>query len=1113
MVPWTTTTLIGRRTQVQEICARLDRHRLVTLTGMAGAGKTRLAMAVIDEVRAAGRPVVRVDVAAVGPELRIQDEIESEVAAAIATAVCSADDWHRPTRERLERAADEAEMLLVLDGCDQALEICRSVVTMLLRGGPGVSLLVASRELLGLPGELTWTVTGLPVEGGDDDAIRLFLDRAATIRPGWTPGPHERERIARICARLNGLPLAIELAAARCRVLTVEQIDAGLDDCLRLLVGPDGSPSLEASIDLSHRRLPEPEAAVFRRLSVFPGGAGLDAIAEVCAEPDVLDRLNRLTERSLLQVRLDGPSMRFGLPEAVRQYAAVRLDRAAETAVVRQRQIAWAVRILEGDDLIEPDRPGACGPGAAVESPAWLDRVERELDNLRQALIWATDADPAAGLRLAGRMWRFCRSRGRYAQGRTWTTQALAAWTAAGQVLPDDAPGPVPGPAAEPHLDLARVLHGCGRLAFLQCDYDEAARRLRQARACYPDQLTEADEPWLGLAGIARERGEYAEAADILQRLRDRARRRGEDAPLAGYDLSLGMVAWLRGDLEEARVQAATALGTYRRLRDVAGASEAELLLGAVELACARPDRARPLLEAALAKAREQENREGEAYALHGLGVLARPDGASVAWALLARALQIHHELGDRWRSADVLDDLARCAVQVGAGELAGRLVGAADAARASIGAPVPAVDRDARDRLLGAITNLCGASGLTAERIAGSCQDLDRVVHECGQRDGLLPAGPPEPATAQFRPPRPAAQDPGQPLMVAPAPGPRRSAERAAPGIDRGGDQATAQETEQAAGQGTEQAGQGQAAEQGTEQAAGRGQAAGQGAEQAAGRGTGRGAELGTGQGVAPGTGQAAAQAQIRERLGALEIRTLGEARVCLGGRELSSGDWGYAKPRELLHFLLYNGGADKAGIGLALWPDADPGALRGAFHTTLNRLRRVVGAERIRYLRGRYVIGQTASVRYDVEQFRRSVEAVAQTDDDVQRESLWRGALEQYRGDFVAGEEFRDWVTPVREELRRSAERVALDLGRHLLTGADPRAAIPVFHRALDLDPLLEAAHRGLMHCQVRLGEPARALRQFAQLEKTLRSEIDAAPSSSTVALARRIRTSLAG
>ena len=772
--------------------------------------------------------------------------------------------------------------------------------------------------------------------------------------------------IKRICRTLEGLPLAIELAAARVRILTLQQIAEGLDNCLRLLASsapgvPDRHRTLEATLDFSHDVLPPEEAAVFRRLSVFPAGSSLQAAEAVAGGGlDVLEPLSRLVERSLMQAVHVGQTVRYRLPESVRQYAAARLDDSGEKPQVWQRQVQWCLALVTGDSV----------PGSA----AWAHRIDEELGNLAHGLLWACEHDPLHAVRLAGALWPFHRHNGRYAEARSWTERALRS---SSQSVPVGA-------------DLARALHGAGVMAFLMCDYDEAIERLDAALAAYPPGDHEAGEVLRTLAGIWRERGDYGRATDLLQRVREEASRRFDDPAVCRADLSIAMTAWLACRPDEASSTAQQALRSSR-LDDVETVADAHLLIALSDLAAGRVATARSLLEPVLETATQRGAQESVAYALHGLGqaALAESD-TSTARAHLTRSLAVHARLGDRWRTSSVLDDLARCALSLGDAMSAARLLGAADDARETIGVPVPALERASRARLLAAVETDLGADQLAAGRAAGRAVGYDSMVH------GVLDPVPP-----------------GNP--------------------ERG-------------------------------------------------------------------------VVHVRDRSSLLDVRALGGSLVQLDGQPVEGGDWGYAKPRELLHLLLI-AARSKDAIGRALWPDADAAGLRSAFHTCLNRLRRAIGSERIVFGGGLYAMSPALPTRYDVATFGAAVAAAARAPDDAGRAQHLRAAAQAYAGGYLASEPVAQWALAVRADLQREAEQVLLELGGLLLVH-DAGTAAGYFERALTLDPLLEAAHRGLMRSHVRLGEPARALRQYANLRTALREELDVEPAPSTVQLASKIR-----
>jgi predicted ATPase/two-component SAPR family response regulator len=983
------TRLVGRDRQVDELLAVLAGHRLVTLTGMGGVGKSRVALAVAEQTRSHGRRVVWVDVArlpAEYPERAVALPGADDVAEAVAAVACGDAEPHRATPQRLLRELSGADTLLVLDGCDRVLAGARNLVDLLLGACPRLDLLVTTREMLGVPGEFTWPVPPLPVDAdaGDgaagaradrDDAVRLFHDRALEARPSFPQDPDTIALVARICRRLEGLPLAIELAAARLRVLSLAQVAAGLHDCCRLLAAPGAAVpprhrTLQATLDASHELLPAVEAAVFRRLAVFPGGAYLSAVQAVAdADVDVLDPLTRLVERSLVLMQEDGGQARYRLPEAVRQYAWAHLEAAGEADLLQERLAAWSV------DLLEPQVP-------PLADAAWLDAVEQDLANLRQVMAWACRSRPRVAVRLAGRLWRFSRARGRYAEGRSWAVRALEAFTSV------PAAGAVPGP--DLLRELARARHGAGVLAFLQCDYEEALGHLDTALTLYPPDDDAVVEVLRTRASIARERGEYDRATELLHMIREQVRTRGDRSALPQYDVALAFTAWLAGDARTAAACAAEASSAAATGRDPTAVLEAKLVTALVAATSGALEPAGALLEQVLADSRRHGAREATAYALHALGGVARGRGdPAAAAALLRQALALHHELGDRWRASGVLDDLAWCALASGRVADAALLLGASDAAREAIGVPVPAVDRSARADVEASVRTSLGVKGYRSGWADGHAAGLDGAVDHVNRS---LPA-------------------------------------RLIRVLD------------------------------------------------------------------------------VAEPPPLLTVTSLGRCEVRLDGRALSGGDWGYAKPRELLHLLLIRPPCTKADVGLALWPEADLVALRGAFHTTLNRLRRALGPARVVYDGGRYTLDRGLPLRYDVDGFRSAVRAVADVEGLTQREAKLRLAVDAYTGPFLEGEPVGEWADEVRRELQAEAERCILELARLVLERGEAAEAAHLLERALALDPLLEAAHRGIMLCQVRLGEPGRALRHYAALRETLRRELDVDPAPATTALARRI------
>jgi predicted ATPase/class 3 adenylate cyclase/DNA-binding CsgD family transcriptional regulator len=429
-LPEQLTSFVGRSGELADIGGALDQTRMLTLTGAGGCGKTRLAaQAAADALERFPGGAWWVELApladpqAVGPALGQTLGVvplpgQSSLQAAVA------------------RLAD-AQALVVLDNCEHLLESCAETADALLRGCPGVTVLATSRAPLGVGGETHWRVPSLslpselqaePVDAiAQSDAVRLFIERALKVRPNFAVDATNAPAIAQICHDLDGIPLAIELAAARVRVLGVDQVAAGLGDRFRLLTGGARSAlprqqTLRASVDWSHDLLSDSEQVLLRRLAVFAGGWTLDATEEVCAGGGldrlaILDLLTSLLDKSLVVVEEHGTSVRYRLLETVRQYAFDRLKQAGELADLRERH---REAYLGRAEQIAPHLE-------AAGQQAWLDALDIEAANLAAALEHACDTDSQAALRLCAALTVWWKLRGRFALADAAYARALDA--------------------------------------------------------------------------------------------------------------------------------------------------------------------------------------------------------------------------------------------------------------------------------------------------------------------------------------------------------------------------------------------------------------------------------------------------------------------------------------------------------------------------------------------------------------------------------------------------------------------------------------------------------------------------------------------------------------
>jgi predicted ATPase/class 3 adenylate cyclase/DNA-binding CsgD family transcriptional regulator len=452
-LPAQLTSFVGRERELAEVDEALHESRLVTLTGTGGCGKTRLA------IHAAAEGAERYPDGLRWVELG-RVSAGAMVAYSVARTFGLIEEEGRPVIETLSEQLAASNALLILDNCEHVIEACAELTQALLQAAPGVRILATSREGLGVPGELTWQVPSL-----DDDArVRLFVERAAQVRPGFTAEGEEAEAVAQICRRLDGLPLAIELAAARVRMMPPARIATALDDRFRLLTGGGRTAlprqqTLELSVAWSHDLLDDSEKAMLRRLAVFAGGFTLEAAESVCADGivdayGVLEVLSRLVDKSLVHADVTEGEGRYRLLETIRVYAQGKLLEAGESETTRDRHRDYFLALAE---RVEPEL-------MLRDGKVWLNRLELERDNVFSAAEWC-DANGAYEplLRLLTALVFFFELHSHLAQAGRWFARALAA--------SDDGPSAL----------RARAMWGAAHVALYGGDFEALGRYAPQA--------------------------------------------------------------------------------------------------------------------------------------------------------------------------------------------------------------------------------------------------------------------------------------------------------------------------------------------------------------------------------------------------------------------------------------------------------------------------------------------------------------------------------------------------------------------------------------------------------------------------------------------------------
>jgi non-specific serine/threonine protein kinase len=677
-LPLLLTSFVGREPEQATVAHLLGEARLVTLTGAGGCGKTRLALEVARSLLPEyGEGVWLVELAALGDPALVPQAVASVLGVRERpgqSLTASLADYLRPKR-----------LLLLLDNCEHLVAACAELAERLLQVCPHLTVLATSREAVGIAGERAWKVPSLALPDLQAvaeqtltcEAVQLFTQRAQAVRPAFAQTEQNAGLVAQVCRRLDGIPLALELAAARLAALSLEQLAARLDDRFRLLTGGSRTAlprqqTLRATLDWSYELLGEPERVLFHRLSVFAGGWTLEAAEAVCAgegiaPEEVLDLLAGLVNKSLVSLEEGGVADRYRLLETMRQYARERLVAAGEAGALRDRHLAWYLGVAEQTEWPWPLRH---------EQAAWLGRLEVEQENMRVALAWggAEVGRRELGLRLAAALCGWWFTRGRGSEGRRWLEDLLEGAGAA-------------APAVR-----ARAV---AVLSFLSWNAGDYARALALAEAAHALSSGIGDRRQaagaLGAQGQqALYLGDYTRAAATFEQLLAVSKELGDLGGVGWSWCHLGIIAHLQGDYE----------------------------------------RGAALYEQSLALLREVGDSFGVGNQLANLANVARDLGDfERAGRLHRESLAVRIDLQDKPGFMECFEGLAVVAAGQGQPERAARLFGAAEEIREAIGRPVDLADRVAHERTVPAVRAVLGEDAFHVAWAAGRAMPLEAAI------------------------------------------------------------------------------------------------------------------------------------------------------------------------------------------------------------------------------------------------------------------------------------------------------------------------------------------------------------------------------------------------
>ena len=644
-LPASITSFIGREKEQTEIIQLLSKHRLITLTGSGGVGKTRLSLKVGEQLQG-NYPdgIWLVELAALtNPDLLAQT---------IASVFEINSTSTTPLAEILINVLRAKTTLLILDNCEHLLDACAQLADTLLKNCPNLKILATSREPLGIIGEAIYRIPSLGLPDlqqvldtfRDFESVRLFEVRAKLAQFDFALTVENASAVAQICHRLDGIPLALELAAAKVETFSAEQIAKQLDESFNLLTGGSRTAlprqqTLRASIDWSWNLLTESEQTMMRQLAVFSGGWTLDAALAIC-DGDVMGLTSTLVRKSLIVMNQEGRrETRYGFHEVVRQYACEKLNEINAVETLSQRFAAYFVALAEEAEskLFGPDE---------IE---WLDWLEIENPNLRAVLEWSINNNPEIGLRLAGALYYFWGVRGYWHEANTWLERLLA----------------IPREASHSEIRV-KALNAAGFLAWCISD-------AKSSRSLYLESLAisreignrrEEANALHGLGRAARLQSDYQTAHQFYEEGLSIWREVDDKVGIADTLLSIGALAYRQGNLDEAHLLLEESLILSQELENLSGIAPTFYFLGRVSAAQGNYENATFLYNKTLDLFQKLADKAGWIYTLETMGRTAHIQADyATAWEKYQESLHLSRKAGHNVYTAAVLADLGHLAM------------------------------------------------------------------------------------------------------------------------------------------------------------------------------------------------------------------------------------------------------------------------------------------------------------------------------------------------------------------------------------------------------------------------------------------------------------------